>query len=94
MSIIRGQYPLHRLTGIGLAMRSYLIRLSAAGALLASPLTNPSASCLLFYPYGSFSPVGAPNYTADMGIGNAVSDNVASLAKPPGWDIAGDLGTA
>src|SRR4051812_22889050 len=32
MSIIRGQYPLHRLTGIGLAMRSYLIRLSAAGA--------------------------------------------------------------
>ena len=35
--------------------------------MLASPLTNPSASCLLFYPYGSFSPVGAPSYTADMG---------------------------
>ena len=62
--------------------------------MLASPLTNPSASCLLFYPYGSFSPVGAPSYTADMGTGNAVCDNVASLAKPPGWDIAGDLGTA
>jgi hypothetical protein len=62
--------------------------------MLASPLTNPSASCLLFYPYGSFSPSGAPSYTADMGTGNAVCDNVASLAKPPGWDIAGDLGTA
>jgi hypothetical protein len=62
--------------------------------LLASPLTNPSACCLLFYPYGSFSPVSTPSYTADMGIGNAVCDNVASLAKPPGWDIAGDLGTA
>ncbi len=62
--------------------------------MLASPLTNPSANCLLFYPYGSFSPGGAPSYTGDMGTGNAVCDNVASLAKPPGWDIAGDLGTA
>jgi hypothetical protein len=60
---------------------------------LASPLVNPSASCLLFYPYGSFCPSGAPSYTADMGSGNAVYDNVASLAKPPGWDIGGDLGT-
>ena len=60
---------------------------------LASPLVNPSASCLLFYPYGSYSPSGAPTYTADMGTGNAVYDNVASLAKPAGWDIGGDLGT-
>jgi hypothetical protein len=61
---------------------------------LASPLTNPSTSCLLFYPYGSYSPSGAPGYTADMGTGNAVYDNVASLAKPAGWDIAGDLGSS
>ncbi len=60
---------------------------------LSSPLVNPSASCLLFYPYGSFSSSGAPSYTADMGTGNAVYDNIASLAKPPGWDIGGDLGT-
>jgi hypothetical protein len=60
---------------------------------LASPLTNPSASCLLFYPYGSFSPTGAPGYTADMGTGNGVYDNLASLPKPAGWDVGGDLGT-
>ena len=60
---------------------------------LASPLTNPSASCLLFYPYGSFSPVGAPSYTADMGTGNAVYDNLASLVPPAGWDIGADLGS-
>jgi hypothetical protein len=29
-----------------------------------------------------------------MGTGNAVYDNVASLARPAGWDIAGDLGTS
>jgi hypothetical protein len=60
---------------------------------LASPLVNASASCLLFYPYGSFSPSGTPGYTADMGRGNAVYDNAASLPKPVGWDIGGDLGT-
>src|SRR5271166_2046099 len=60
---------------------------------LASPLVNPSASCLLFYPYGSYSPSGAPTYTAGMGTGNAVYDNLASLAKPAGWNIGGDLGT-
>jgi hypothetical protein len=60
---------------------------------LASPLVNPSASCLLFYPYGSFSPTSAPSYTADMGTGNAVYDNVASLVPPAGWDIGADLGS-
>ena len=60
---------------------------------LASPLINPSASCLLFYPYGSFSPAGMPSYTADMGMGNAVYDNVASLVPPAGWDIGADLGS-
>jgi hypothetical protein len=59
---------------------------------LASPLNNQSASCLLFYPYGSFSPAGAASYTADMGTGGAVYDNVASVSKPLGWDIAADLG--
>lgn len=61
---------------------------------LAQALTNASASCLLFYPYGSFSPSGAPSYRADMGRGNAVTDNFSSLAKPVGWDIGGDLGSA
>lgn len=61
---------------------------------LASPLTNPSASCLLFYPYGSFSPSGTPSYTGDMGRGNAVYDNLAALAAPAGWDVGGDLGSA
>ncbi len=60
---------------------------------LASPLTSPSASCLLFYPYGSYSPASLPAYTADMGLGNGVYDNLASLAKPTGWDIGGDLGS-
>jgi hypothetical protein len=60
---------------------------------LASSLTNPSASCLLFYPYGSYSPAGLPSYTADMGSGNAVYDNAKTLAKPAGWDIGADLGT-
>ncbi len=61
---------------------------------LASPLASPSASCLLFYPYGSYSPAGLPAYTADMGSGNAVYDNLASLAKPAGWDIGADLGAS
>jgi hypothetical protein len=61
---------------------------------LASPLVNASAACLLFYPYGSYSPSGTPAYTGDMGRGNAVYDNADRLAKPAGWDIAADLGSA
>jgi hypothetical protein len=49
---------------------------------LSSPLTNPGG--LLFYPYGG----------ATIGRGNAVTDNAAGLAKPAGWDIAADLGSA
>jgi hypothetical protein len=60
---------------------------------LASPLTHPSTKCLLFYPYGSFNPSDTPSYTGDMGRGNAVTDNVATLTKPTGWDIGADLGS-
>lgn len=51
---------------------------------LSQALANPSAHCRLFYPYG----------TGIMGRGNAVTDNLASVTPPSGWNIAGDLGAA
>jgi len=51
---------------------------------LSQPLANPSASCRLFYPYGTYM----------IGRGNAVTDNLASVIPPAGWNIAGDLGTS
>jgi hypothetical protein len=51
---------------------------------LTQALVNASASCLLFYPYG----------TATMGRGNAVTDNFSTVTPPAGWNIAADLGAA
>ncbi len=51
---------------------------------LASAVTNPSGSVLLFYPYGSMQ----------IGRGDAATDNAASLAPPTDWNIGGDLGSA
>jgi hypothetical protein len=51
---------------------------------LSRALANPSSACRLFYPYG----------TATIGRGNVVTDNLASVAPPAGWNIASDLGSA
>jgi hypothetical protein len=51
---------------------------------LAQALIYPSADCLLFYPYGTYT----------IGRGNAVTDNVSAVTPPVGWNIAGDLGIA
>jgi hypothetical protein len=57
---------------------------------LASGLINASSACRLFYPYGSGQ---YPTYTG-IGRGDAVTDNYATVAKPAGWDIGADLGSA
>jgi hypothetical protein len=49
---------------------------------LAQGLVNASASCRLFYPYG----------TGMMGRGNSVTDNLSLVTPPAGWNIAADLG--
>jgi hypothetical protein len=51
---------------------------------LASAITNPSASVLFFYPYGS----------TQIGRGDAVTDNASSITPPANWNIGGDLGSA
>ena len=49
---------------------------------LASSLVHASSACRLFYPFG----------TATIGRGNVVTDNLASVTPPVGWNIAADLG--
>jgi hypothetical protein len=49
---------------------------------LDGSLQNSSGACHLFYPYGS----------TQIGRGNAVTDNVATLSMPPGWSASADLG--
>jgi len=51
---------------------------------LASAITNPSTNVLFFYPYGS----------TQIGRGDAVTDNAASLPPPENWNIGNDLGSA
>ncbi|GLR67553.1 hypothetical protein GCM10010909_22340 [Acidocella aquatica] len=51
---------------------------------LAAGITNPSANVLFFYPYGS----------TQIGRGDAVTDNAASLLPPANWNIGNDLGAA
>jgi hypothetical protein len=54
------------------------------GLTLASPISNPSADVLLFYPYGS----------TQIGRGDAVTDNLSLLTPLPNWNIGNDLGAA
>lgn len=51
---------------------------------LAAAITNLSSGVLFFYPYGS----------TQIGRGDAVTDNAASLPPPPNWSIGNDLGAA
>jgi len=51
---------------------------------LTQALVNASASCRLFYPYG----------TLTMRRGNSVTDNLSIVTPPAGWNIATDLGAA
>lgn len=51
---------------------------------LATPLQNASSACLLFYPYGP----------AQIGRGNAVTDNFSSVTLPADWQASAQLGSA
>jgi hypothetical protein len=51
---------------------------------LSQPITNPSSEVLFFYPYGS----------TQIGRGDAITDNLASLTPPTNWNIGNDLGSA
>jgi hypothetical protein len=46
---------------------------------MASEPTSAASACRLMYPY--------PFSAADIGLGNAITDNWGSVSKPAGWDI-------
>ncbi len=50
---------------------------------LQTSLQNVSGACQLYYPYGP----------AQIGRGNAVTDNFSAVVQPTGWNIGTDLGT-
>ncbi|HEY5264462.1 MAG TPA: hypothetical protein VIJ37_05675, partial [Steroidobacteraceae bacterium] len=62
------------------------IRLDAAhlGLTFAQSLVTSGPQYAVYYPYGS----------TQIFRGNAVTDNFSDVSKPPGWDIAADLGSA
>jgi hypothetical protein len=51
---------------------------------LSTALRNASAACQLFYAYGD----------AQIGRGNAVTDNFSTIPMPAGWNISTDLGSS
>ncbi len=51
---------------------------------LNEAITSPSSEVLLFYPYGS----------TQIGRGDAITDNWASVMPPLNWNIGNDLGSA
>lgn len=51
---------------------------------LSAAITNASPDVLFFYPYGS----------TQIGRGDAVTDNAASITPPANWNIGNDLGSA
>lgn len=57
------------------------LRLTLASAMSPDGMATP-AQCSLYYPYG----------VTKIGRGNAITDNCTAVAKPPGWDIAADMG--
>ena len=51
---------------------------------LSEAITSPSSEVLFFYPYGS----------TQIGRGDAITDNWASVIPPVNWNIGNDLGSA
>ena len=65
------------------AMAAARIDATHVSVTLSQAITNPSSSVLFFYPYGS----------AQIGRGDAVTDNAGSIAAPANWSIGQDLGS-